>query len=140
MQSAEAGADASRLVLDMSHGVSGIATQMARGEQLVADVGELSADTAQALDAIVSATHEAGQQARAIAESEAAHDAASRQLASQIRQLADAAQRTRGQTEALAREAGEATKGQAELESAIAELERVAGQLRNIARHFAVEG
>ncbi len=140
MQSAEAGADASRLVLDMSHGVSGIATQMARGEQLVADVGELSADTAQALDTIVAATHEAGQQARAIAESEAAHDAASRQLASQIRQLADAAQRTRGQTEALAREAGEATKGQADLESAIAELERVAGQLRNIARHFAVEG
>lgn len=140
MQSAEAGADASRLVSDMSRGVSGISTQMARGEQLVADVGELSADTAQALDAIVAATHEAGHHARAIAESEAAHDAASRQLSAQIRQLADAALRTRGQTEALAREAGEATKGQAELESAIAELERVSGQLRNIARHFAVEG
>lgn len=140
MQSAEAGADASRLASDMSRGVTGIADQMARGEQLVADVGELSADTAQALDAIVTATNEAGQHARAIAESEAAHDAASRQLSSQIRQLADAAQRTRGQTEVLAREAGEATKGQAGLESAIAELERVAGELRSIAKHFAVEG
>jgi methyl-accepting chemotaxis protein len=140
MQSAEAGADASRLVSDMSLGVSGISTQMARGEQLVADVGELSADTARALDAIVAATHEAGVHARAIADSEAAHDAASRTLSSQIRQLAEAAERTHGQTEVLAREAAEATKGQAGLESAIAELERVSGELRNIARHFAVEG
>ena len=139
MQSAEAGADASRLVGDMSRAVSGIAEQMARGEQLVADIGELSSDTAQALDAIVSATHQAGQHARAVAESEAAHHAASRQLSSQIRQLADAAQRTQGQTEAMAHEAAEATKGQAELESTIAELERVAGELRNIAQHFAVE-
>ena len=64
---------------------------------------------------------------------------AGRRLSTQIRQLADAAQRTRGQTEALAREATEATRGQNELEAAIAELERVAGELRAIARHFALE-
>jgi len=140
MQSAAAGADASRLVSDISREVSGIATQMERGEQLVEDVGELSGDTARALDAIVRATQEAGTQSRAIAESEAAHEAASRRLSGQIRQLADAALRARGQTESLAREAGEATRGQAELEAAIGQLERVAGELRGIARHFAVEG
>jgi len=140
MQSAAAGADASRLVSDISREVSGIATQMERGEQLVEDVGELSGDTARALDAIVRATHEAGTQSRAIAESEVAHEAASRRLSAQIRQLADAALRARGQTESLAREAGEATRGQAELEAAIGQLERVAGELRGIARHFAVEG
>jgi methyl-accepting chemotaxis protein len=140
MQSAEAGGDASRLVSDISREVTGIATQMERGEQLVADVGELSADTARALDAIVTATQEAGEHARGIARSETAHDAASRRLSSQIRQLAEAAQRARSQTETLTREAAEATRGQAELETAITELERVAGELRGIARHFAVEG
>ncbi len=140
MQSAAAGADASRLVSDISREVSGIATQMERGKQLVEDVGELSGATARALDAIVRATQEAGTQSRAIAESEVAHEAASRRLSAQIRQLADAALRARAQTEALAREAREATRGQAELEAAIGQLERVAGELRGIVRHFAVEG
>jgi methyl-accepting chemotaxis protein len=111
---------------------------MERGEQLVADVGELSADTARALDAIVQATQEAGEHSRAIADSQTAHEAAGRRLSSQIRQLAEGAQRARGQTETLAREAGEATRGQAELEAAIAELQRVAGELQGIARHFIV--
>ena len=140
MQSAQAGADASRLVSDISREVGGVAAQMDRGETLVAGVGELSADTARALDAIVTATLEAGQQARAIAEGEEAHETQSKHLAAQIRQLAEAAQRTRGQTESLSREAGEATRGQSELELAITKLERVAGELRDIARHFAVEG
>ncbi|HEV8195840.1 MAG TPA: methyl-accepting chemotaxis protein [Gemmatimonadales bacterium] len=138
MQSAEAGADATRLTSDISREVSGMATQMERGEQLVADVGELSSDTARALDTIVQATQEAGEHSRAIADSQAAHEAAGRRLSSQIRQLAEGAQRARGQTETLAREAGEATRGQAELESAIAELQRVAGELQGIARHFVV--
>ena len=140
MQSADAGAEASRLVGDVSRGVEGIAAQMERGEELVAGVGELSADAAKALDIIVKATVEAGEQARAIAGAEAAHEAQSRRLAVQIRQLAEAAHRARGQTESLTREAGDANRGQAELETAIAELERVAGHLREIAKHFAVEG
>jgi len=140
MQSAAAGADAGRLVSDISREVSTVATQMEHGRKLVEDVGELSSDTAVALDAIVKATHEAGAQARAIAEAEAAQGAAGRRLSGQIRQLADAAERTRGQTEALTREAMEASKGQTELETAIAELEKVAGELRGIARHFALEG
>ena len=139
MQSAEASADAGRLVADISGEVSGIAAQMGRGEDLVAGVGELSADTARALDAIVTATNEAGQEARSIALAESAHTAASRRLSEQITVIAETAQRTKGQTESLAREAGEATRSQSDLETAIRELERVAGELREIARHFAVE-
>ncbi len=139
LQSAAAGADASRLVSDISREVSTVATQMEHGRKLVADVGQLSSDTAKALDAIVQATHETGAQARAIAEAEAAQGAAGRRLAAQIRQLAAAAERTRGQTEALTRDAMEASRGQSELETAIAELERVAGELQGIARHFALE-
>ena len=139
MQSAAAGADASRLVSDISREVSTVATQMEHGRRLVEDVGQLSSDTAHALDAIVKATNEAGSHARAIADAEAAQGAAGRRLSAQIRQLAEAAVRTRGQTETLTREALEASKGQTELESAIAELERVAGELRGIARHFALE-
>lgn len=139
MQSGEASADAGRLLADISGEVSGIAAQMARGEELVAGVGELSAETARALDAIVTATSEAGDEARAIATAGSVHTAASRRLAEQIRAIAATAQRTRGQTESLTREAAEATRGQSELETAIRELERVAGELRDIARHFAVE-
>ena len=139
MQSAAAGADASRLVSDISREVSTVATQMEHGRKLVEDVGQLSSDTAQALQAIVQATNEAGTHARAIAEAEAAQGAAGRRLAAQIRQLAEAAERTRGQTEALTTQAMEASKGQSELETAIVELERVAGELRGIARHFALE-
>ncbi len=139
MQSAEASADAARLVADISGEVGGIATQMARGEELVAGVGELSAETARALDAIVTATNEAGQEARAIASAESAHTSATRRLADQIEAIAQTAERARGQTESLAREAGEATRSQSDLEAAIHELERVAGELRDIARHFAVE-
>jgi len=140
MQSAGAGAEASRLVGDISRGVEGIAAEMERGEALVVGVGELSAGAAKALDIIVKATIEAGEQARAIAGAEAAHEAQSRRLATQIRQLAEAAHRARGQTESLTREANDANRGQAELETTISELERVAGHLREIAKHFAVEG
>ncbi|MGH7560096.1 MAG: methyl-accepting chemotaxis protein [Gemmatimonadales bacterium] len=139
MQSADASADATRLVAEISGEVGGISAQMARGEELVAGVGELSASTAVALDEIVAATSQAGQEARAIERAEVAHTSASRRLAEQIRAIAETAERARGQTELLTREAGEATRGQSELEVAIRELERVAGELRDIARHFAVE-
>src|SRR6185503_5281048 len=49
MQSAGAGAEASRLVGDISRGVEGIAAEMERGEALVVGVGELSAGAAKAL-------------------------------------------------------------------------------------------
>jgi len=140
IQSAKASEEAAGLAAAISQETAAIADQMARGEELVAGVGQVSAEAAGALDAIVQATEEAGEHARTIAESEAEQEQGSRRLAGQIRLLAETSVRMRGETESLAGQAAEASRGQAELDAAIAELQRVAGDLKSLARHFAVEG
>lgn len=140
IQGAQASEEAAGLAADITRETGGIAEQMARGEELVAGVGQVSSEAVRALDLIVQATVEAGEHARAIAESEAEQEQASRRLADQIRKIAEGAVRMRGETESLAGQASEAGRGQAELEAAIVELQRVAGDLKNLARHFAVEG
>ncbi len=139
IQSASASEEAGRLAGAITAEVTAIVQAMGRGEALVGGVGQMSSAAASALDAIVQATDEAGSHARTIAESEAAQEAGSRRLADQIRQIAEASVRMRGDTESLASQAAEASKGQAELEAAIVELQRVAGDLQTLARHFAVE-
>lgn len=139
IQSASASEEAGRLAGAITRDVSAIVHEMGRGETLVGGVGEMSGAAAAALDAIVQATGEAGTHARTIAESEAVQEAGSRRLADQIRQIAEASVRMRGDTESLATQAAEASRGQAELEAAIAELQRVAGNLQMLASHFAVE-
>lgn len=139
LQGGRASEDAGRLAGDISRETGAIAGQMARGQELVAGVGEMSGDAARALDVIVQATVEAGEHARGIAESEAAQEEGSRRLAAQIRHIAEGSVRMRGETESLAGQAAEASRGQTELEAAIGELQRVAGDLKELARHFAVE-
>jgi methyl-accepting chemotaxis protein len=139
IESGRASEEAARLAADISTEVGAIVSQMGRGEELVAGVGQMSSEAARALDAIVQATGEAGEHASTIAESEAAQEQGSRRLADQIRQMAEASVRMRGETESLAAQAAEASRGQAELEAALVELQRVAGDLQNIARHFAIE-
>ena len=139
IQSGQASEEAGRLAGDISREVGAIVSQMGRGENLVAGVGQMSADAAKALDAIVQATDEAGAHAGTIAESSSAQERGSRRLADQIRQMAEASVRMRGETESLASQAAEANRGQAELEAALFELQRVAGDLQLIAKHFAIE-
>jgi methyl-accepting chemotaxis protein len=139
LQSGNASEDAARLAADISREVSAIVNQMGRGESLVTGVGQMSSEAARALDAIVEATQEAGEHARTIAESEAVQEQGSRRLADQIRAMAEASVRMRGETESLAVQAAEATRGQSDLEAAIGELQRVAGDLQTLARHFAIE-
>ncbi len=139
IESAHASEEAAGLAADISTEVGAIVSQMGRGEGLVAGVGQMSSEAARALDAIVQATDEAGEHARTIAESEAAQEQGSRRLADQIRQMAEASVRMRGETESLAAQAAEASRGQSELEAALFELQRVAGDLQNIVRHFAIE-
>ncbi|MEZ4455528.1 MAG: methyl-accepting chemotaxis protein [Gemmatimonadales bacterium] len=139
IQGGRSSEEASRLAADISRESAAIAEQMARGQELVAGVGQLSSEAARALDVIVQATGEAGEQSRTIAESEAEQEMASRRLADQIRQIAEASVRMRGETESLASQASEANRGQSDLEAAIGELQRVAADLKELARHFAVE-
>ena len=140
IQGAQASEEAARLAADIARETAGIAEQMARGEELVAGVGQVSSEAVRALDLIVQATVEAGEHARAIAESEAEQEQGSRRLADQIRKIAEGAVRMRGETESLAAQATEAGRSQADLEAAIVELQRVAGDLKSLARHFAVGG
>jgi hypothetical protein len=53
--------------------------------------------------------------------------------------VAASSARSRADTDALAKRAGEAAAGQADLERAIKELGELASDLQRIASHFAVE-
>jgi hypothetical protein len=61
-------------------------------------------------------------------------------LTGQIEQVAASSARGRVDTDTLAKRAGEAAAGQADLERAIRELGGLAADLQRIASHFAVEG
>jgi methyl-accepting chemotaxis protein len=138
-QSLHAAGEARVLLEEIAEHVSVVSGHMERGREAVTGVEELSADAARALDAIVGTTGEAGRHARAIAATAAEQLRAVDGLTGQIRRVAAGSARTLNETEALARRAGEAASGQAELERAIRELGEVAADLQRIARHFVVE-
>jgi methyl-accepting chemotaxis protein len=138
VQALEVTRESSALLSEIATRMASIAQQMERGQEAVADVEELSSAAAEALEAILQATGEAGTRARQIADAAAAQQTAFQQLTGRIEQVAAVSARTRVQTETLADQATEAARGQAELEQAIRELEGVATHLQRIARHFAV--
>ena len=105
---------------------------------MVAGVENVSGEAVQALEAIVAATRQAGEDARVIAETAAAQEQASQRLAGQIRQVADTSRQTRGDVETLAAQAVAASKSQAELELSITQLEQIVVDLQRIARHFVI--
>jgi methyl-accepting chemotaxis protein len=137
-QSLQAARDAGRLLGDIATQVASVSTGMAQGRELVDGVEQLSANAGRALDQIVTATGEAGDEARWIAETAAAQETALQGLTAQVEHLAEASARTRGETEHLANEADAAARGQVELERATRELVDVAAHLQTIAQHFAV--
>ncbi|HEU5305110.1 MAG TPA: methyl-accepting chemotaxis protein [Gemmatimonadales bacterium] len=138
-QSLHAAREAGNLLGEIATQVSAVATQMDRGRDVVVGVEELSADAAKALDAIVGTTGEAGSHAHAIAATAAKQRDAVNSLTGQIEQVAASSARSRVDTDNLAKRAGEAAAGQAELERAIKELGELAADLQRIASHFAVE-
>jgi methyl-accepting chemotaxis protein len=138
-QSLHAAREASGLLGEITTQVSAVSGQMARGRDVVAGVEELSADAARALDAIVGTTGEAGGHAKAIAATAAQQRDAVNTLTGQIEQVAASSAKSRADTDALAKRAGEASAGQAELERSIRELGDLASDLQRIASHFVVE-
>ena len=128
--------DAGQLASDIGSEVGGILAQMQLGHTMVAGVEGVSAEAVRALEAIVAAAHEAGLEARTIAETAAAQEQASQRLAGQIQQVAASSRQTRGDVDMLAAQAVAASRGQADLEQAISGLEKVAADLQRIARHF----
>jgi methyl-accepting chemotaxis protein len=138
-QSAEAAREAGRLVAAVGHGVTEIAGQMEKGQAVVSGVEQLSKNAARALDEIVSSTEEAGGYAKRIAVTAASQQGSLGELKGQIEYLATVSRRTKSETDSLAEQTVEATRGQADLEGAIAELQQVATHLQRITKHFAVE-
>ena len=138
-QSLQAAREARVLLEEIGSQVTTVSDQMERGREAVAGVEELSADAAQALDAIVGTTSEAGRHAQAIAATASEQLGAVTGLSQQIERVAEGSARTRSETDELARRAEDAAAGQAELERAIHQLGDVAADLQRIARHFAVE-
>ena len=139
-QSLHAGRETGNLLGEITTQVSAVSGQMERGRDVVAGVEELSANAAKALDAIVGTTGEAGGYAKAIAATAAQQRDAVNSLTGQIEQVAASSARSRVDTDTLAKRAGEAAAGQADLERAIRELGSLAADLQRIASHFAVEG
>jgi methyl-accepting chemotaxis protein len=138
-QSLHAAREAGGLLGEITDQVLSVSGQMERGRDVVAGVEELSADAAKALDAIVGTTGEAGGHAKAIAVTAAQQRDAVNSLTGQIEQVAASSAKSRADTDTLAKRAGEASAGQAELERAIQELGDLASDLQRIASHFAVE-
>lgn len=138
-QTLEATKESSTLLAEIGRHVDSVSAQMAHGQAAVADVEELSAAAAQALDAIRQATGEAGGRAEQIAAAAARQQGAFDSLREQMARVANESSRALAQSDSLASHATEAARGQAELERAIRELEALANHLHSIARHFAVE-
>ena len=138
-QSLHAAREAGTLLGEIADQVSAVSGQMERGRDVVVGVEELSADAAKALDAIVGTTGEAGSHAKAIAVTAAQQRDAVNSLTGQIEQVAASSAKSRADTDTLAKRAGEASAGQAELERAIRELGGLATDLQHIASHFVVE-
>jgi methyl-accepting chemotaxis protein len=138
-QSLHAAREAGGLLGEIADQVSSVSGQMERGRDVVAGVEELSADAAKALEAIVGTTGEAGGHAKAIAATAAQQRDAVNSLTGQIERVAASSAKSRADTDVLAKRAGEASAGQAELERAIRELGELAADLQRIASHFAVE-
>ncbi len=126
--------DASDLAGEISEEIGSILAQMQVGRTLAEGVEEVSSDAVRALDAIVNATLAAGEEARHIAESATSQKQTNERLAEQIRRVADSTRTTRGEVDALAEQALEASQGYAKLERAIAELEKVGAELHVVAR------
>jgi methyl-accepting chemotaxis protein len=138
-QSLHAAQEAGTLLGEVADQVAAASGQMERGREAVAGVEELSADAAKALEAIVGTTGEAGGHAKAIAATAAQQRDAVQSLTGQIEQVAASSAKSRADTDTLAKRAGEASAGQAELERAIRGLGELASDLQRIASHFAVE-
>ncbi|MBA3318625.1 MAG: GAF domain-containing protein [Gemmatimonadales bacterium] len=138
-QSLHAAREARGLLEEIGTQVAAVSDQMERGREAVAGVEELSANAAQALDAIVGTTGEAGRHAQAIAVTASEQLGAVTGLSEQIERVAAGSARTRSETDELGQRAEDAAAGQAELERAIRQLGDVASDLQRIARHFAVE-
>jgi methyl-accepting chemotaxis protein len=138
-QSTAAAREAGRLLTGVTDRVSAVAAQIGRGEAAVAGVEGVSGAAADGLEAIVASVVQTEQEADRIAAAAGRQLAAAERLGAEIERLAQVAGRTRAGATTLLSQAGEASRGQADLERATRRLEAMATDLQDIARHFTGE-
>ncbi len=139
LQSTEMTEEAAQIMREVASAVRGMTAQMELGQTVVSGVGEVSAEAARALEAIVSSARTAGLEARTIAEASTDQEREGHRLEAQIRQVAEAAQTARSDADHVAGQAAAARRGQADLDKVIGDLEVLASQLQVIARSLALE-
>lgn len=139
-QSTAAAREANRLLTGVSDRVQAVAAQIGRGEAAVSGVEGVSGAAADGLAAIVTSIVQTEREADRIAAAAARQLEAAERLGGEIERLAQVAGRTRAGASTLLDQAGEAARGQGELEQAIRRLEAMSHELREIARHFTGAG
>jgi predicted regulator of Ras-like GTPase activity (Roadblock/LC7/MglB family) len=120
--------------------VQAVAAQIGRGEAAVSGVEGVGGDAADGLAAIVTSIVQTEREADRIAAAAARQLEAAERLGGEIERLAQVAGRTRAGASTLLSQAGEAARGQGELEQATRRLEAMSHDLREIARHFTGAG
>ncbi len=135
-QSTAAAREASRLLTGVTDRVQAVAAQIGRSEAAVSGVEGVGGAAAEGLEAIVSAIVQTEREADRIAAAAARQLEAAERLGGEIQRLAQVAGRTRAGASTLLTQAGEAARGQGELEQATRRLEAMSHDLREIARHF----
>lgn len=136
-QSLAAAREADTLVGAVVERIGSVAGQMQVGNEVAADVEQVSGAAAGAFDSIVTSTREAGAHAQRVASMAVSQQAAFRGLSDRFTRVADGTGQMSTDARALAEQARETAAGQAELERAIQDLGELATELQQIARHFA---
>jgi methyl-accepting chemotaxis protein/putative methionine-R-sulfoxide reductase with GAF domain len=135
-QSRTAAREASRLTGAIHEELGRVIEQMQRGQAAAAGVEELSAAALGALEAIETATTDATERARRIADSTAEQDQRYAELRGRIQAIAELSGKNRADVQDVSGQARAAAVGLAELEAATHELEQVAVALGDITRRF----
>lgn len=135
-QSVDATREASRLTASIQEQLREVIAEMHRGETAARGVEELSTAALDALQAIETATLEATQRGKHIADSAAEQDERVRDLRERMETVASLSGRNRADAEDVSMQAQAAASGLTDLEAATRELETVAAALDEITRRF----
>ncbi|HLB35622.1 MAG TPA: methyl-accepting chemotaxis protein [Gemmatimonadales bacterium] len=138
-QSAAAATEAGQLLADMQQRLSEVDEQMHKGHTGVAGVERVSALGLDALDAIVRATHDAGEGAERITRTADGQRAAYAGLRERMEAVAGISQRNRQGIEAVITRAGDVAAGLEDLGRATQELANVVDMLSEMTRQFAAD-
>ncbi|UCG86215.1 MAG: GAF domain-containing protein [Gemmatimonadota bacterium] len=138
-QSGQSAGEAGELVEVMQKRLQEVVEQMKRGQSAVGGVEQMSTEGLGALDAVVSATLDATQHARRIAETAESQETVFAQLRERMNAIAAVSSQNRRDADAMSDRAGDVKLGVGELQQAVRELESIAQMLTEVTHKFTSE-